>query len=1556
MADLYRETGLTPTGESRGTDLYEASGVTPSWDPTVGQRFGQNIERAFEDYSLLGSSLVEHKLGGVHGRKASQQRLALEIADALDLDMAPSPGQVREFFDQKLQATDSAGPGMALAYHTGNTDAFVPDDRAWLDAVSGMDLPEVRRREQADQAESERLREQNLPGHLEELKRYEAMAPWYQEEGGLNKALSGVSALTAQLLGANASPEILFSPGRAATIPGTIAKQGSVNAAVNALTNVGIQEQQQRTGLRDEFDATDVAIDATLGFLFPAGIEGGRVLLRRTLGKLRGKAPESLTPDDIADLSESDVAAIVRDVEEQLGRPTDYRAATEQATGVDRAAPRPASRAEQVAQTKARNKERAEIADAFRYQDEVLPRRAMGDDGSVPEGTAPVTDRTGAAPTPEQLAVRRQAHARLSQYLGREPEPAELRAAEAMLEVGETPDAVARSFRRAERSAEFRDVPAERDLTARRNTDSLAREAFDVAEARRARRESDLETGQSATGDYRAGAIPPEQNPPREFHYLDARRENGELIGEPVRILARRMGPDADGQYTVPEVRVAYGKDLDATEWVDASRITRLEQPSSPRQAQAFAEEAHTRPRGTGTTDPGPSQAVDRQSSRTVTREPPLEGDVMPRADGEPGGPVTDPTGRVYDGETATFDEARALEGPRAPETEASPSPPTRSPAEDPGSGRQAVPDQQADSPRATDDPEDSAPSALEKAAEISPGGRGGTLHSNPIGEVAKFAAQLWKGDADSWRVELESKKSLLNDLRAVARLRAKDRPSKRSVMTDTWRRVLASTDGNLRTLVGKFDSPTLKALPDLFHAKAGQGRGVGATLDERMSSRANRRMKDVEALLDEVQRSGAKQAQLVRLLENPDTRRAGALGRAADKIERFFKDELQYLKDAGIDVGEVKGYFPRMFDQDAVIGKKRDFIKAATAAYKAQARAGKFEGAPEEAAEALWEGIAHGDVGRPGGAGGGGAAKPSFLKSREFTKEAADILDQAGFYTRDLDQVLTGYVMRATKRAEVARTAVRTGDGREIAFGDNFKNWRDVVSAIKAEDPDAGSILGELEHLVAVSAGVAERGRLADSMRGTSSWIRTWTTLALLEKAALTSMGELVLAPMRGVTGDVPGDMAQIVGNLGKHTINALRASGRVVGHKNKSLANAFELAEDLGIIAGQGHQSLMAARFTGGDPAGRAQSKFINDFFRRNMLEQLTNYTRVTSMQQGQVFLRRLAKQLDQGKGRAAFFLRELGVPKGQEAGFAKWLAGFDKQLPTGKELAAAGRWGEVYRTATQRFVDQTVMRPSSVTRPGWANHPLGAVLFQLQSFNYAFQKNVLNRYGNLIKSAWKGNEMGLLDGMGFTLSTVGTIPILLTTQYLVGEARDAMFAEEGDRGYTPLAKAERAWSRSGLSGVMDPLIQMMSGVRYQRGVVESFVGPAIGSISSAADAMLRAGLNNSEKTNKAERRLVKELHGYLVEPLGNLALSTIPGSGPLAQMAKSGATIYGLPKTQAPMVDALAGEEENRRARGPRTGFLEDMFGEEDPSTLQRGSRSSSRGQSRSSDRGR
>ena len=720
---------------------------------------------------------------------------------------------------------------------------------------------------------------------------------------------------------------------------------------------------------------------------------------------------------------------------------------------------------------------------------------------------------------------------------------------------------------------------------------------------------------------------------------------------------------------------------------------------------------------------------------------------------------------------------------------------------------------------------------------------------------------------------------------------------SPREAMSAIGRFMFFSADGRVRAVAKKYGSKTTEDLANMFYPKQGAdgSAGAGRSFDEAVELRRNSRQNEIGRILEPV--APEQMDQLGRLVRNPGQIRKGTpLGDAAAGIIKMLREELAYLREAGVQVGEVRnGYLPRVIDADMVSGNLNEFRKDAEKFFMSAMRM-PLDEAREAALDwadrvAGYKTDVAGDF-----ATLPGAHSPNFTKGRSLP-EGVDIKGPlAKYYVSDPRELLGTYVAQGAKRAEWVRR-----------MGPKMEKWAEMKRAMIDEGltPEA---LNEVMDSISSIAGMKAQGSGAGALNSALGWARVWNTIGLLEKATLSSLQEIAMPAIRS------GGLTAVFKGL-SNTVRDLTLSL----HKSGKGQELRDFAEDFGMIINNTFHSMSAVRFAGGTPGTKLQQKVLDSYFRRIGLEQLTRATRVAAIDQASVFVRRMALSASRGDKIGREFLSELGVKPEQMNEFVKWVAGNTqgRSLVPASTVRESGKVGETYVTAVSRFMDQSIMRPSTATRPTWANHPLGSMIFQLQAFLYAFQKNVINRNLKMLKRAAIDKDLRATERRQLAAPAVA-MTMLVPLALGIGSARDAIFGDKKRlETETTQDKILKGLSRSGLFGALDPYINMVTGVKYNRSVLQSFAGPLIGRFGDTADTVLRLGVRNSENTNTAERAFYRSVYDMVLEPSLNLALTAVP-VGPAAATATQAA---GAGWTREQFVTWLAGPAQEGRPKSGR-----------------------------------
>lgn len=706
---------------------------------------------------------------------------------------------------------------------------------------------------------------------------------------------------------------------------------------------------------------------------------------------------------------------------------------------------------------------------------------------------------------------------------------------------------------------------------------------------------------------------------------------------------------------------------------------------------------------------------------------------------------------------------------------------------------------------------------------------------------------------------------------------------------------VAYSADGALRTLARHYGSPTLVKLADMFQARAGADDATGRTYDEALKRAHGMYRSRLDEAVKPFIGNAAAMGRIRDLLATPDKviRATENERKAARALRDMLNDVLAYRRAAGEDIGEAKAYFPRVLDAIAVAKNPAEFKKAAEGLYR---RLGVDD--PEASAAAWYTRILDTHSGIDGGeeyvrAGG----KPSSAKAREFGKEADTVLKD--FYQKDPLLVLSDYVTGSVKRAEQTRrfgakgpvnSPERTAWMKEHGTKSQWDVMLDDLrSELRASGEDAS---GVVERAAAIKD--SNLGRLtpfgAKASR-TISAIHAWNQLSTLQRVTLSSVGDLAMGFVRG------GPRMGVT-----HLATSLAETARNIAHADSSDARRW--AEAIGVVGSGTATSLLQAR---ADAEGGAigHAKLLGSFYRKVGIEQLTDGGRTAATNNGRVMLDTLAHDLESPKprtrSRAAFYLRELGVS--DPSGFGEWLR---KNQPTLDDLKTDTGHAADYATALVRFADQSVLMPTKAQKPQWAAHPLGSLVFALQSYTAAFTQNVLKRVGRLGSKAVTERDPAYLIPAAGTVMLAGAT---MLQDYLRRTLFGSTVSQDNE---TTFDYALRIADRMGATGLFSPFLNAMQGLRYHRSMSSSLQGAVIGRAADGIDAGAGLFIGNNPKTNAAERKAAGLLYDMAIDPAINaFGAGRVKGAAGSALILGTGNRRGGvLPSDRDAFVDGVAG----------------------------------------------
>jgi len=505
-------------------------------------------------------------------------------------------------------------------------------------------------------------------------------------------------------------------------------------------------------------------------------------------------------------------------------------------------------------------------------------------------------------------------------------------------------------------------------------------------------------------------------------------------------------------------------------------------------------------------------------------------------------------------------------------------------------------------------------------------------------------------------------------------------------------------------------------------------------------------------------------------------------------------------------------------------------------------------------------------------------AASPdsSFTKRRELPPEADKIM--ADFYTRSPIEGMQNYFSQSARRIAYARR-----------FGVDGKKRQQMLDAMTKEGVPAEDQI-EVMKVVDIATGRVTHGTSASAQRALSA-IHAYGTLRLLPRAVLSSLAEPMAAGLVAGKGGDAGFKA-FAGTLGS-AVGSLNGRDRV------------ELAEALGLIVDSHADTIFAERFGGVYGGVTRFDVAVTKMFVQTGLHALTRVQRAGTLNAAHAMLMNSAKRAMEGDVNAKAFLTELGVSDVDT--FSREL--IDKgRMPTVEELDSA--WGEDYGLAATRFVNMTIQNPDPMMRAQLANNPVGRILYGIMSFSMSFWRNITKRQILLTKGIYQRSGIGAAAWHVMAAALPGAA-WLLVLNGLVSSIRELIMnpdkvEEHWEQGDLPEYLFEKAFFRTASFGMLDPIIQAVMGVKYQRDLSNIMAGPHLGVLLQDIGTVVAGFWRDSDGkvgpdgemtrpgTNTAEYNSTRAAYNMLVAPALSFALTRVPG-GPLLDPVAGAAQMY-------------------------------------------------------------
>ena len=408
---------------------------------------------------------------------------------------------------------------------------------------------------------------------------------------------------------------------------------------------------------------------------------------------------------------------------------------------------------------------------------------------------------------------------------------------------------------------------------------------------------------------------------------------------------------------------------------------------------------------------------------------------------------------------------------------------------------------------------------------------------------------------------------------------------------------------------------------------------------------------------------------------------------------------------------------------------------------------------------------------------------------SLELTKNVAPSIMRDMKYVQEPEVALLSYIDNITKRVEW-NTATRTADGKD--------RLQDMLANLPKKNKETAEAV--------INAYLGNVTHLSPFWRKANSYLQAMNLVTLLPFAVFASIP------------DFAGAIVQT------KEFNGFGMFLKEIGRQIKDREEAKRFANDIGVVMPEAAANAWMSQLDSDmlDPTVR---RATDKFFEWTGLTFLTTLSREFASGMAKRFL---IEHANNPTARSERYLKTLGVTYDQ---VRQWEA---------NNFSFEGENGEAVKAALQRFVESSVLRPNSAERPIWASDPRFALIWQLKSFVYAFNKVILSGIEREIGQRILSRE-GFAASMGplLMLTMIAFMPLAALGLELREYAKVGLsYALPGIDGSLKYLRSDKMdygtyfselFSRAGLDGPIGLLTMAQRSGDYGGSALASLLGPS-------------------------------------------------------------------------------------------------------------------------------
>lgn len=598
-------------------------------------------------------------------------------------------------------------------------------------------------------------------------------------------------------------------------------------------------------------------------------------------------------------------------------------------------------------------------------------------------------------------------------------------------------------------------------------------------------------------------------------------------------------------------------------------------------------------------------------------------------------------------------------------------------------------------------------------------------------------------------------------------------------------------------------ENPALTALAKLGYQATGEDGNRGGMIQRAMHENKfwRNKLDPIFRGLDEKEVAALHEAKI-----NSTRPTDAKLAERYDQLTKWYKDMRQYSLKAGVnmkDAGVNEDYYPLTWDPEKVLKNKAEFLAMLSKYEKQMSQTKKT---PDEIWETITQYLDRGeDLVNVMGKDNEPMNEHARARSLWFlTKE-----DRRPFMMDDPMHVAAHYAKQAVRQAEFVRSYGNNGVKLQQMLYEAEKTYGATPDQISLARDYIDGLLG--------NKGIGMSRELKDVYGA----MTVYQNYRLLPFSLFSSLVDpLGIAVRSNSIGDAWETFSYSIKNL----FNEWK--------KDYTPDQWEKIAEDMGIIENAGTTINVHNLYDG--ITLRGTTKDLNDkLFKYNLLNGWIRNNTIMAVKAAHRFMYRAATGGVFSEKDSARYLEELGVSK-DDIVYDK---AQDRILVTKAELMAAGKSADEaeaiadrLRSATEKFVRQSLLSPSSAELPNWASNPYLAPLAHLKQFVFAFSSTIISRLEHEAKN----------QNYKPALIAAGYVPGIIAADFLKDMVSN--FGEEPPykKDWGVLDYLKNGVDRSGLTGVGQFITGVSEDMSRGGSGLESFAGPTLRQMQQGAQVL--------------------------------------------------------------------------------------------------------------------